>query len=192
MTFEEYTAEAKKHLSEKRFYHSQCVAAAAAELAERFGADVQKARTAGILHDIMKDTPGEEQLKILSEFDIILSDTERANPKLWHAVCGAAYIEHVLGVSDAEIIDAVKYHTSGRGSMPLLLKCLFVADYISADRDYPGVEEMREYAAESLEKAIAEGVAFTIGELAKKRLPIAAASIDAYNEAILTLNNERK
>lgn len=192
MNFSEYEAEVKKHLTEQRFYHSQCVSATAAELAERFGADKEKARTAGILHDIMKDTAKEEQLKILRKFDIILSDTEFANPKLWHAVCGAVYIEKVLEVSDREIINAVRYHTSGRGGMTLLEKVLFVADYISADRTYPGVENMREYAKESLEKAIVEGVAFTVAELTNNRLPVAAESIDAYNDALLTLQNERK
>lgn len=192
MTFAEYEAEVKKHLTDERFYHSQCVAAAAAHLAEHFGADREKARLAGILHDIMKDTEKEEQLKMLSKFGIILSETEQANPKLWHAICGAAYIERVLGVTDAEILDAVRYHTSGRGNMSLLAKSLFVADYISADRSYPGVDKMREFADLSLEMAIVEGVAFTVGELVSNRLPVAAESIDAYNDALLNLKNERK
>ena len=98
MTFEEYEAEVKKHLTEKRFYHSQCVARCAARLAEKYGADVEKARLAGILHDIMKDTPPEEQLKIIEKYGIMLTEAERRNVKLWHAVSGAAYIEHVLGV----------------------------------------------------------------------------------------------
>lgn len=192
MTFDEYEREVQKHLTDKRFYHSRCVAAAAAQLAERFGVASEKARTAGILHDIMKDTEKHEQLKMLNEFGIILSGAERANPKLWHAICGAAYIKQVLGVDDAEIIDAVRYHTSGRGGMSLLGKVLFVADYISADRDYPGVDEMRKYAGESLDMAIVEGIAFTVGELTEKRLSVAAESIEMYNEALLNLNNERK
>ena len=91
MTYGEYEAEVKKHLSEKRFYHSQCVAKSAAELARRYGADVERARLAGILHDIMKDTPPQEQLKIIEKYGIMLTEAERRNVKLWHAVSGAAY-----------------------------------------------------------------------------------------------------
>ena len=73
MTYEQCEREARRHLTDKRFYHSQCVAAEAARLAQRYGADVEKARLCGILHDIMKDTPPEEQLKILGDSGIILS-----------------------------------------------------------------------------------------------------------------------
>ena len=55
MKLEEYEPRVKERLSEGRFYHSQCVAECAARLAEKYGADVEKARLAGILHDVMKD-----------------------------------------------------------------------------------------------------------------------------------------
>ena len=85
MDYSQYEREVKTHLTEKRFYHSQCVAEEAARLAQRYGADVEKARLAGILHDIMKDTPPEEQLKILTDSGIILTNTQRRNRTLWHA-----------------------------------------------------------------------------------------------------------
>lgn len=192
MTYAEYEQEVKRHLTEKRFYHSQCVAQCAAELAARYGADVEKARLAGILHDIMKDTDADEQLKILERFGIMLSETQRHGSKLWHALSGAAYIEHILGVADREIIDAVACHTSGKSGMGLLDKVLFVADYISADRDYPGVERMRELAESSLEEAIIEGIAFTVQEKAGERYTLDPQSICAYNEALWALEDRRK
>ena len=73
MTYAQYEQEVKRHLTDKRFFHSQCVAAEAARLAQRYGADVEKARLAGILHDIMKDTAPQEQLKILQDSGIILT-----------------------------------------------------------------------------------------------------------------------
>ena len=93
MTYQEYEQEVQRHLTDRRFYHSQCVAREAARLAQRYGADVEKARLCGILHDIMKDTPPEEQLKILEDSGIILTKTQRQNKKLWHALSGAAYLE---------------------------------------------------------------------------------------------------
>ena len=143
MTYEQYEQEVQRHLTEKRFYHSQCVAQEAARLAQQYGADVEKARLAGILHDIMKDTPPEQQLKILQDSGILLTKTQRHNRKLWHALAGAAYLQQTLQVKDGDIVEAVRCHTSGKKDMSLLEKVLFVADYISADREYPGVERMR-------------------------------------------------
>jgi len=190
-TFEEYEAEVRKHLSEKRFYHSQCVALCAARLAEQYGADVEKARLAGILHDIMKDTEPSEQLKIIEKYGMMLTEAERRNVKLWHALSGAAYAEHELGVRDREIIDAIACHTGGKSGMKLLDKVLFAADYISEDRDYPGVEELRELSKSSLEEVMVEGIAFTIPERMEQRLTLEPRSIEAYNEALWTLEARR-
>ncbi len=191
MTYQDYTEEVKKHLTEGRFYHSQCVAACAARLAGQYGADVEKARLAGILHDIMKDTAPEGQLKIIEKYGIMLTEAQRRNTKLWHAVSGAAYVEYVLGLGDREILDAIACHTGGKAGMGLLDKVLFVADYISADRDYPGVEGLRQLSASSLEAVIIEGIAFTIPERMGQRLTLEPRSIEAYNEALWTLE-ERK
>lgn len=191
-TFEEYEAQVKQRLSPGRFYHSQCVARCAAELARRYGADVEKARLAGILHDVMKDTEPEEQLKIIEKYGIMLTEAERRNTKLWHALSGAAYAEHVLGVKDREIIDAIACHTGGKAGMGLLDKVLFAADYISADRDYPGVEELRELSESSLEEVMVEGIAFTIPERMEARLTLEPRSIEAYNEALWTLEARKE
>ena len=192
MTYEQCECEVRQRLSEKRFYHSQCVAEEAVRLAVLYGADPEKARLAGLLHDILKDTPAEEQLKILQGFGIMMNDTELANQKLWHAISGAAFLEFGLGIRDRELLSAVRCHTSGRKNMTLLEKVLFVADYISADRDYPGVEELRAVARESLEEAIIEGVAFTVQELMSRREPVASAYIDAYNDAVAVLKEKEK
>lgn len=192
MTYKKYEAEVKKHLTEPRFFHSQCVAKEAVRLAKRYGVDEKKARIAGILHDIMKDTSKEEQLKILQEFGIILPESLLENPKLWHSLSGAVYCQHVLGVSDQEILSAIACHTSGKKDMTLLDKVLFVADYISADRNYPGVKEMRKLAKKSLEDAIIEGIAFTIQEKMGERLPLGSGSIDAYNDAVRELQKQGK
>lgn len=187
MTPKQCEQELAKHLSGKRFNHCRNVAEEAVRLARRYGADPEKAQIAGLLHDIMKETPGAEQLKLLDSFGIMMSTAERSNPKLWHAISGAAFLEHELGISDAGILDAVRCHTSGRKDMTRLDKVLFVADYISADRDYPGVEEMRRAAKKSLEEAMLEGIAFTVGELMEQRAFVAPGSVDAYNDALALL-----
>ncbi|WP_242964976.1 bis(5'-nucleosyl)-tetraphosphatase (symmetrical) YqeK [Scatolibacter rhodanostii] len=178
-------------LSDARFYHSQCVSKEAAKLAKQYGADVNKAEIAGILHDICKETPIEEQLKIIERFGIMMQETEKKTHKLYHAISGAAYVKHIIGIEDGDIIEAIRWHTSGKKNMSLLEKVVFVADFNSADRDYPGVEEMRRLAKISLEDAMLYGFAFTIAELTKKGVLLDLNTAEAYNDIVLCLN-ERK
>ena len=186
---EEYTSIIKERLSEKRFIHSLNVAKSAKELAKLYGADEKKAYTAGLLHDVFKDTPKNEQLKYIALNDIPLTKTEISAPKLFHAICGAHYIKNSLDVEDDEIITAVRYHTTGRANMSLLEKVVFIADFIGEDRDYNGVEIMREKARKSLDEAIIEGLSFTIKDLITDGKTVHTDTVDAYNDAII---NERK
>ena len=191
MNIEKYKAVIKPLLSEKRYHHSICVSQKAKELAEKYGANADKAETAGILHDIMKDTPLDEQLKLMARFGIILTNVERSAPKLWHAMLGAAYIENVLKINDREILDAIRYHTTGRADMTLLDKILFTADFISSDRDYPGVDKLREAASISLEEVLIEGITFTVRELLEMRKAIHPDTIAAYNHTVLEYNKAK-
>lgn len=184
-----YKAIIRPHLTEKRFQHSVNVAQESVKLAKKYGADVQKAETAGILHDILKDTDAEKQLKMISDFGIIMTDAELTAKKLWHAIGGAAYIEAVLGIRDRDIVNAVRYHTSGRKNMTLLEKIVFVADFISKDRNYPGVEDMRRTAYKSLDKAIVDGIAFTVCDLMKLRETVVCDTMDAYNDALIAVKH---
>ena len=185
---EEFINEIRKQLGDYRFIHSLNVAKSAVELAERFGADEKKAYTAGLLHDVLKDKSPEELLEFLDENGVALTDVERSNHKLYHAIAGAVYVEKVLGVTDKDIINAIRYHTTGRKSMSLLEKVIYIADFISDDRNYDGVERMREKAKISLEKAMEEGLQFSITELSERLLPIHPDSIDAYNEIVMKGN----
>ena len=133
----------KPMLTQKRFEHSLNVSEEAVKLAKKYGADTEKAELAGLLHDILKDTPPEKQLKILADFGIIMRDVELSAKKFWHAISGAVYIKHVLHIEDEDVYNAVRYHTTGRKNMTLLEKVIFIADFISKDRNYPGVEDMR-------------------------------------------------
>ena len=183
---EQFTEIIRTRLSEYRFRHSLCVAQEAVRLAKKYGADEEKAYTAGLLHDIMKDTAPNTQLQILEEFGIMPNETEKASPTLWHAMSGAAFIEHILGVDDPELLQAVRYHTTGRGGMSPLEKVLFVADFTSADRTYPDVEVMRRLADESLERAMVYGIDYTVRELLTAGRVIHPDTVAAYNHIVLS------
>lgn len=175
----------KKRLDEHRFIHSLGVAKSAWILAKRFGGDAKKAYLAGLVHDITKNETNERQLQLFEENGIILSQTEKNNPKLWHAMTAPLFIKSELGIDDEEILFAVRYHTTGRAKMSLLEKIVYIADYISDERDYPDVDVMRALSCESLEKAALYSLKYTFGKLSQSELVIHNDSLDFYNELII-------
>lgn len=171
-------------LGDKRFQHSLAVSREAERLARRYGADPAKAKTAGILHDILKDADDEALLQIFHDFAILLDSVEQHTPRVWHAHAGALFIERVLMVEDPDIVSAVRYHTTGRAGMTLLEKILFVADMTSEDRKYRDVDVMRRLADSSLDEAMEYGLRFTIRDLADKEAPIHPDTVAAYNDLV--------
>lgn len=188
----EFVEEIKKKLSEYRFYHSLNVADEAKRLALKYGADPEKAYSAGLVHDIMKDTPKNEQLKLFEKYNIKLTPVELESPKTWHAMSGEAYLRNELNVTDEEILKAVRYHTTARAGMSLLEKVLYIADYTSAERNYDDVDVMREKADRSLEEAMLYGLQFTINEMVTEGRAVHPDSIHAYNEVAISENKVRK
>lgn len=180
---EQYKDLLRPRLSEKRYAHSLAVADRAELLAPIYGADPALARTAGLLHDIMKDTPQNEQLQIQKEFGILMDTVTKASPALWHAVTGAAFLEHVLALP-APIVRAVRYHTTGCAGMTPLDKTVYLADFTSADRDYPDVETMRRLSEQAADPAMLYALAYTIGDLTRKNRAVHPDTLNAYNELL--------
>ncbi len=172
----------RRRESDHRFLHSLEVAKSAEHLARRYGGDPDKARVAGLLHDVMKDISPSEQLQIFKDFGILLDDVEKDAQKLWHARAGAAFIEHILHIDDRDLLNAVRYHTTGRAGMSLLEKIVFVADFISADRSYPDVDKMRALAEVSLEDAMRYALRYTIDDLQKKGARVHPDTLAALQE----------
>ena len=175
----------RQRLNEKRYYHSLCVADEAKRLAEKYGGDIEKAYLAGLLHDITKNAPEEEHLQIFKEFGIILTDIEKNAKKRGHAMSGALYVKNILGISDPEIIDAIRYHTTAKADMSLLAKILYLADFTSKDRDYEDVDVIREYVDESLGKAFVYALQYSITDLVNQSRAVHPDTVEAYNQAVL-------
>lgn len=183
----------QSRLNEKRYIHSLGVAQAAKDLAEIYGEDPKRAYTAGLVHDITKNTTNEEQLQIIKNGGIILNSEEENNPNLYHAISGSVYIRDFLGLKDEEMISAVRYHTTGKAGMTTLEKIIYIADFISEERDFPGVDFMRELAKESLDKACLFAVDFCIPNLVERRCVLHSDSVALYNELIMkNIEYERK
>lgn len=179
---------AENTLSERRFIHSKNVAYSATLLAKKYGEDPLKAETAGILHDITKELNPEKQLQIIRSGGIILDDILERTPKLYHAVSGMVYARDTLGITDEGILNAIRTHTTGAANMPLLSKIIFIADFISEERDYPDVDIMRHESEKSLEDGMRYSLKYVISDLLQKGRTVHPDALAAYNEVVLDLN----
>ncbi|MBQ7089309.1 MAG: nicotinate-nucleotide adenylyltransferase [Clostridia bacterium] len=186
---EQYIEIIRSRLGDYRFHHSLCVAQEARRLALLHGADPDKAYTAGILHDIMKDTDPQAQLRILDDYGVTMDAVEAQTPMLWHARSGEVFLRNILGITDEEILSAVRYHTTGRAGMSRLEQVVFTADFTSADRNYPDVAVIRALAARSLTAAIRYGVEYTVRDLIERGCPVHPDTLAVYNEIVLSEGN---
>jgi nicotinate-nucleotide adenylyltransferase len=155
----------------KRVPHIQGTEAAAAALAERWGADVEKARRAAILHDCTKYLRAEEQLALCAHWGEELDELERSAVKLLHSKTGAWIARETFGVDD-EIFGAIYWHTTGKADMTLLEKVVYLADYTEPTREFRGVEELRALAEKSLDAALLLGFEMSIREMHERGLPV--------------------
>ncbi|MCM1543350.1 MAG: bis(5'-nucleosyl)-tetraphosphatase (symmetrical) YqeK [Blautia sp.] len=139
--------EIEKVQDEKRFEHTLGVEFTAAALAMRYGADVHSAQTAGLLHDCAKCLTDRERVSICKKHDIPMTELEKANPFLLHAKVGAYLARKRYGIKDQDILNAIRYHTTGRPGMSLLEKIVFIADYMEPGRNHaPNLDEIRKLA----------------------------------------------
>lgn len=171
----------EKRLTAGRYAHSLAVCRRAMELAGRWGADWYAAGVAGLVHDVCKDMSRAAQLNYLRACGIIPDNLTMGNPAVWHAAAGAEYARRELGVRDEAILDAVRYHTTGRRAMSRLEQVVYVADLTSADRAYPDVARMRELSEQSLEAAVFYAVRHAVRTLSAAELPLTRETWEAYN-----------
>ncbi len=150
----------------------------AVELARHWGANETDACRAGLLHDITKALPPELQLTLCREYGILLDDFYRKNPKILHALTGSLVAELIFGESKA-VISAIRHHTTGKADMSLLEKIIYVADYMEPNRDFPGVEKLRELAFTDIDEALKLGLRMTISLLRERGSEISEASLEA-------------
>ena len=169
---------ALSYLKHKRIPHVLGTEQEAVRLAERYGADVEKARVAALLHDCTKKLSMEEQLALCEKYGIQLDELEQKTLKLLHSKTGAAVARDMFGVDD-EIYSAIWYHTTGHADMSKLEKIIYLADYIEPSRDFPGVDGLRNVCYEDLDKGLLKGLEMTIEEMTAMGNPVHRATIEA-------------
>jgi predicted HD superfamily hydrolase involved in NAD metabolism len=173
----------KEQLTQARWEHTLRVAETAVALAEREGEDPQKAEVAAILHDYCKFWPDEELMRWIKEQGLP-DDLLAYNKELWHAPVGAEVARIQFGIGDEVILDAIRYHTSGRPGMSRLEKIIFLADYIEPGRRFPGVDEVRKLAETDLDSAVLKALDNTIVFLIERKQKVYPLTLFARNDLI--------
>jgi len=156
--------QAHSMLSPVRIPHVDACEAEALRLAERWSVDIDDAREAAILHDITKRLDLKGNLKILDEHGVTAGKLGFAEEKLLHSITGALLAKTMFGVSDT-VAEAIKWHTTGKAKMTVLEKVIYIADYIEATRDFPGVDELRKKAYTDIDDAMIMGLEMSIDDM---------------------------
>ena len=182
MNLQNLMVKLKEMLPKNRMIHSEGVAKCAVKLSNIYGYDEEKAYLAGILHDCAKYLNQDEVNYYVEKYEIYLDNYEKGNLALSHSIIGSALVKHEFLIDDIDIVSAVRYHTTGRANMNILEKIIYIADVIEENRDYPGVEELRELAYNGeMDKALLKSFDNTIKLVIDKKQIIHPRTIEARN-----------
>ncbi|MCG6201837.1 bis(5'-nucleosyl)-tetraphosphatase (symmetrical) YqeK [Psychromonas antarctica] len=171
----------KKQLIPKRYEHTLNVEKTAIALAEKHNGKVYDIALAALLHDNAKNFSDEEKLALCKKYHIELSKTEEINIDLVHAKLGGVLAEDDYHVENQDIINAIKYHTTGRPNMSMTEKIIYIADFIEPGRkDFPGLIEARKLADENLDAALISILSLTINYVMDRGLIIDPTTEETY------------
>ncbi|CDZ74580.1 HD superfamily hydrolase [Peptoniphilus sp. ING2-D1G] len=168
-------------VGEKRYEHILRVRDVAIDLAKNYNISVEKAEIAAYYHDCAKATTQDKIYELCKKYGLKLSYKMQKAPKIIHAPLGAIIANKKFGIEDKDILNAIKYHTTGRENMSMLEKIIFVSDYIEPNRKFDGIDEIRKLAFENIDIALYKSLNNMIGYLLLKDEYIVSDTIGARN-----------
>lgn len=172
----------EKTLDHKRFDHTLGVAYTASALAMRYQEDINKAQIAGFLHDCAKCMDNEEKMSICKKHHILITEIERQNPYLLHAKVGSYIARKKFHIHDADILNSISNHTTGRPGMSQLEKIIYIADYIEPGRKQaPNLKQVRQLAFTDIDAALLKILQDTLGYLEDIDSPIDPMTQQTYD-----------
>ena len=155
----------------------------AVKLAKRYGADEEKAALAALLHDSAKELPKAEMLQIFADNAIIAENAAKRPAPVWHGYAASVLCQTQWGVTDPEILSAIRCHTTGKPGMSKLDKIIYLADMTSAERDWPGVDDLRALEMQDLDRALCDALKRSIDFVEEKGGSLDPESVAAYEYA---------
>lgn len=154
-TIEDIQEKLRKKLKGSRYVHTLGVEYTSVCLAMKYGENLETAELSGLLHDCAKEFPEKKLIQICRDHGERISKMEYQNPFLLHGKAGACLARDKFGIDDANILNAIRYHTTGRPGMTLVEKIVFVADYIEPNRKKAdNLTELRRMAFENLDETV--------------------------------------
>ena len=182
----------QSQLKPGRFRHTIGVMETAANLAMRYGMPVAKLRLAGLLHDCAKCYDNARLLSLCKKYNLPVTKAEERSPHLLHAKVGAYLAEHEYHVTDAEILRAIRHHTTGAPAMELTEQIVFIADYIEPNRDRAKrLTEIRQMAYHDMDVCTLMILEDTIAYLKERRQYMDESAVEAYNYYRKRVQEER-
>lgn len=175
----------KVHLSEERYIHSIGVMKTSEDLAKHYGVDPYKAKIAGLCHDCAKNFSFGDLINKAKLSGEHIDYVHYKSPQLLHGVVGAYIAKELFRVNDKEILDAIKYHTTGRENMSTLEKIIYISDVIEPSRSFKGVNELRKLAYIDLNKALIKSFDDTISFVVQRGSVLHANTINARNYLLI-------
>ena len=183
---------ARARMGDKRFNHTINVKKMAVSLAEHYGEDPDRAAVAALLHDSAKEMPTEQQIELMLKYPQYAEGGSRRPAPVWHGICAAILARTEWGVTDEGILSAIACHTTGKPGMSRLDKIIYLADMTSAERDWEGVEELRQLCFESLDRAMLAALQQTMSFVRKCGKPADPVSLDAFEDILHTSGLRRE
>jgi len=176
----ELVEKVKAAMSDYRFEHVLRVEAMALQLASKWNVDLEVASVAALTHDYAKERSDADFIAVIKAKELDLDLLNWGN-NVWHGIVGAEMVQDELAISDQQILDAIRQHTTGAVEMTLLAQIIYMADYVEVGRDFPGVEEVRALALTDLAASVGWQAGHTLEYLVKKRVPVYPLSLLTYN-----------
>lgn len=171
----------KMNLKVSRLKHSLSVSETAVSLAAIYGQNIEKARIAGLVHDCAKNNTDDQFIKVAMDHKIEIGEVYMQNPSMLHGLVGSIIAREVMKISDEDILNAIRYHTTGRKGMSILEKIIYIADYIEPLRKFNGVEELRILSRKDLDAAVIMSLENTIQYVISQKQLLHIDTIDARN-----------
>lgn len=175
----------KENLKESRYRHSLSVSETAVKLAKIYNEDQEKAKLAGLVHDCAKNMSDEELISLGEKEYGKLDEVMLSSPQLLHGQVGAIIARDKMDICDEDVLNSIKYHTTGRTSMSLLEKIIYIADYVEPYRDFKGVEELRNWAYVDIDKALVMALDNTIKYVLSRKQLLHIDTIKSRNNMII-------
>lgn len=182
----------EKSLPYKRYKHSVAVYETALKLAESHGLPSEKIGVAALLHDCGREIPTGELLKEAMRLELDIDDIEANQPILLHAKLGVYYAKEKYGVTDEEILQSIRLHTTGNKDMTPADMIVYLADLLEPTRNFAGIEAMRRLAHENLEQAMLKAYAQTINYLLEYDLLVHPHCLDGYNQIAKKFKRQKR